>query len=300
MTTGLGLMAGLIAAFLHAVAYLFSRQYMRQKASGILLFLGWGHVLMGVGSLAYLCCFRTIFSLHPATYAVPLLGTTLNYLVGQFGLLWALKYSESSRIAPLLGLKILLLAAWVVLVQKAELGPIQWGAVVLAVGAVYILNTAGGVLSAKSWMGLGLAISGYCFSDLNIVNLVRALEGLGREGPTTAVAMSYALSGLLSLPVLLTWRRINRAEWRALAGFSASWLGAMVCLYVCFAAVGVVYGNILQSTRGLMALLMAPLVAGWGWHHLESRIPRQIYWSRLTGVLLFLAALILYRLGGVR
>jgi drug/metabolite transporter (DMT)-like permease len=300
MTLGLGLLAGLIAAFLHAVAYLFSRQYMRQNPAGILLFLGWGHILMGVGSLLYLFFFPGVFALNPAVYGVPLLGTTLNYLVGQIGLLWALKYSESSRIAPLLGLKILFLAAWVVLVQKAKLGPVQWGAVAMAAGAVYILNTAGGRLSAKSWMGLGVAITGYCFSDLNIVNLVQALDGLGPEASTTGVALSYGLSGLLSLPVLLTWRRINREEWRALGGFSVSWLGAMVFLYVCFAAVGVVYGNILQSTRGLMALLLAPLVTGWGWHHLESRMPRAVFWSRMIGALLFLAAVIMYRIGIVR
>lgn len=296
MTTGLGIIAGLLAAFLHAVAYLFSRQYMRQNPAGILLYLGWGHVFMGVGCWIYLAFFNTILTWDPRIYGLPLFGTTVFYLAGQFGLLWAFKYSESSRIAPLLGLKIFVLALWVVAIQKAILSPVQWVAVVLAVGAVYILNTAGGRLSARSWMGLGLAIIGYCFSDLNIVNLVRAVDGLGREATTTAVALSYALSGLLSLPVLLTWRRIGSSEWRALAGFSVSWLGAMVCLYICFAAVGVVYGNILQSTRGLMALMLAPLVTGLGWHHLEAHIPRRVFWNRLAGVVLFLAALILYRL----
>jgi uncharacterized membrane protein len=49
-----------------------------------------------------------------------------------------------------------------------------------------------------------------------------------------------------------------------------------------------------------MALLLAPLVTGWGWHHLESRMPRAVFWSRMIGALLFLAAVIMYRIGIVR
>jgi hypothetical protein len=58
----------------------------------------------------------------------------------------------------------------------------------------------------------------------------------------------------------------------------------MILLYVCFGIIGPVYGNVIQSTRGLMSVALGAWLAHLGFRRLETRV------SRRTLVLRFLAA----------
>jgi hypothetical protein len=58
--------------------------------------------------------------------------------------------------------------------------------------------------------------------------------------------------------------------------------------------VGVVFGNILQSTRGVMSVAIGAALAHLGWHDLEQRVDRSTLLRRLTAALLMTAAIALY------
>ena len=68
----------------------------------------------------------------------------------------------------------------------------------------------------------------------------------------------------------------------------------MVGLYCCFGLVGVVFGNILQSTRGVMSVAIGATLAQLGWHELEQRVDRVTLLRRLAAALLMTAAIALY------
>ena len=68
----------------------------------------------------------------------------------------------------------------------------------------------------------------------------------------------------------------------------------MVALYACFGFVGAVFGNVLFSTRGIMAVVLGALLAHLGWHDLEEKVDRVTLLRRLTAAVLMTAAIAAY------
>jgi len=304
----IGVAAGLAAAFFSAISYLVSRQHgLAQRAlgrSGVAVrLLAVAHLLMAA------VCGPLIWwgwpSPAPAwgSFVLPACGSAGCYLVGQAGLFAALKRAEASRIAPLLGLKIVMLAGIVTAVMHHELDRRQWLAVGLSVVAAGLLQAGKGRVPAAAF-GLVLAAC-LCFaiSDIWIVSLIDGLQAgvaatggsLGRlHAGGLAMAVTYALCGLLFLPVVAALWPHARADWMGSAAYAAAWLAAMAGLYCCFGLVGVVFGNILQSTRGLMAVALGAALARHGWHELEQRVDRATLVRRLAAALLMTAAIGIY------
>lgn len=289
-----GIAAGLGAAFFQSLSYLFSRRFLHHTSGGILKLLVLSHLLMGVVSLVLLPFLWGGWALLNPAVRLHLLGTAGFYLLGQAGLFWVLHRVSSSRIAPMLGLKIVVLALIVTLWQQQPLEVCRWVAVFMSAGAAFLLNEAGGRMPRAGMAGLAVAVTGYSLSDLNITALVRALAPAGPTAPFLAVALSYLLCAVLCLPLLPVTGRGSRLEWRNAVPHAASWFMAMVLLYICFGAIGVVFGNIIQSLRGLISIWLGVVVVRAGWTHLETHVPRHIFWKRLAGAVLMLGAIILY------
>jgi hypothetical protein len=108
---------------------------------------------------------------------------------------------------------------------------------------------------------------------------------------TYAVCGGAALCGLVLSPSL---RRSTRADWIAGARYAATWLLGMAGLYICFGIVGVVFGNIVQSTRGLFSIVIGASLAHAGWHGLETHVDRRTLIRRLFAAALMTAAIALY------
>lgn len=305
---GLGVAAGLAAAFFSAISYLVSRHHgMQQRALGrhgvALRLLTLAHLLMAV------VCIPITVALWPNAaprlpdFLFPLAASVGFYLLGQSSLFAALKRVEASRIAPLLGLKIVMLAAIVSFVLGHVLDTRQWLAVALSVVAAMLLQAGRGGVSAGAF-GLVLSCC-LCFaiSDLWIVQLIDGLQaGAVASGGSIsrmhagglAMALTYGLCGVVFAPLAIGLRPHTRADWQASAQYAAAWLLSMVGLYCCFGLVGVVFGNILQSTRGVMSVAIGAALAHLGWHELEQRVDRATLLRRLTAALLMTAAIALY------
>ena len=114
-----------------------------------------------------------------------------------------------------------------------------------------------------------------------------------------ALALIYAVTGAASAALMPAVPRFRAADWRRHAlPYAALWFSAMVVLYVCFAACGLVLGNIVQSTRGLISVGLGWLVARAGRTDLEERIAPAVLVRRVAAAVLLLAAIALYALGG--
>lgn len=304
----LGIPFGLTGALFQSLSYLATRHFVQRRPSGAsrtLLVLA--HVWMGVISLAILpFVWPWGLKLEWAPIALPLVTCAGFYLVGQIGLMMALRHTEPSRVSPLLGFKIVILAFMASLWGQPGsvpgaghgLGMLQWAAVVLCVVATFSLNFSGVALPGRAIFGLLLAVVTYSISDWNITILVAAVKhetNFGYvKGSIFAACLTYVLCGLIGACLLPLQGSGRWRDWRGSIPFSLAWYAGMLCLYASFGFVGVVCGNILQSTRGLMSVIISAFLIRWGLLHLEPVSTRGAFYKRLGAAALMILAVTLY------
>ena len=305
---GLGVVSGLAAAGFSAVSYLVTRHYgLGQRALGrkgaALRLLAVSHLLMAA------ICIPLTWAAWPATsppvqlFAGPLAASVGFYLLGQTSLFAALKRVEASRMAPLLGLKIVMLAVIVSFVLGHVLDTRQWLAVALSVAAAVMLQVGRGAVPIGAFGFVLSCCLSFAISDIFIIRLIDGLQAGAMTSSVAisrlhagglAMALTYGLCGLLFVPLVVALRPYTRTDWVAAAQYASAWLLSMVGLYCCFGLVGVVFGNILQSTRGVMSVALGAALAHFGWHELEQRVDRVTLLRRLAAALLMTAAIALY------
>ncbi len=305
---GLGVVSGLAAAGFSAVSYLVSRHYgLGQRALGrkgaALRLLAVSHLLMAA------VCIPLTWAAWPATsppvqlFAGPLAASVGFYLLGQTSLFAALKRVEASRMAPLLGLKIVMLAVIVSFVLGHVLDTRQWLAVALSVAAAVMLQVGKGAVPVGAFCFVLSCCLSFAISDIFIIRLIDGLQAGAMTSSVAisrlhagglAMALTYGLCGLLFVPLVVGLRPYTRTDWVAAAQYASAWLLSMVGLYCCFGLVGVVFGNILQSTRGVMSVALGAALGHLGWHELEQRVDRVTLLRRLAAALLMTAAIALY------
>ena len=289
-----GIGFGLGTALCQSLYYLFVRRFVAHTNRSPVLLLVVSHVLMGAAAAVVLLVLWPRHLPEAAACAGPLAGAACFYLAAQFSLFHILRKVESSRVAPLLGTKIVVLAVLTVVFLRQGLGVQQWLAVALSAVAARLLNEAGGRLPLKYIALLSLTVLGYCLSDLSIGVLMRRLAGIGPTAPLLGAALTYVLCAGLTLPFAFRREARDPRVWAAAAPCAVAWFVAMVLLYACFGLLGVVFGNIVQATRGLMAVALGWAVARIGHTHIEAHAPRGVFWRRLGGAALVMAAMALY------
>lgn len=301
----IGVATGLVAAAASAVSYLVSRHHGNRSHGGSLRLLVQAHVVMGAASfpLMVLCAPAS----WPPTLAWlwPLGGSVGCYLIGQAAVFAILKRVPASRVAPLLGLKLVMLAAIVSLAPGGGLDGRQWLAVGSSALAAWMLRRGGGI-SPMAFAILLVGCLGFACSDFCILGLIDGLEpSLDMAGQTIerlhagalAMAVTYVACGALAVVTLMIappLRPRDRGECIAAIQYGAAWLSSMVALYACFGLVGVVFGNVLQATRGVMAVVLGAWLARAGWHDLEERVDRDTFIRRAVAAILMVAAIGLY------
>ncbi len=298
-----GLIAGFAAAAFSALCYLITRHHGNRAGGGSLRLLVLGHVVMG------LICLPVAWVIRPATlpelarWLPPLLGSTGCYLAGQGIVFATLKRMPASRLAPLLGLKIVMLAGIVSLMPGERLDAVQWLAVGLSVAAAAMLQRAGGSAPPSVLTAVLTACLMFALSDLCIVQLINALHAGGTgwwpkaarlHAGCFALTITYVLCGLVVATLLPRALPRDRRDCAAAVQYAAAWLAGMAGLYTCFGLVGAVFGNILQSTRGIIAVGLGAVLAHLGWHDLEEQVDRGTLLRRLAAAALMTAAIALY------
>ena len=290
-----GIVFGLLAATFQSLSYVFSRAFVTKKGNTAGLLFALSHVEMGVAALAALP-FLVAQGCPPLTqFYRSLLGASFFYLASQAILFRTLRGAEASRVAPLFGLKILILAFITVTFLGREVTWLQWAAAGLSVVAAFVLNYSGGSLSGSAVAGALLCCVGYSLSDLNIRFLVDSMGAMSR---TRAIVLScclcYVLTGTVGLALLARLGPQPWRKWKQAMPVAFSWLAAMVFLFTTFATIGVLFGNIVQSSRGLISVLLGALIAWSGRVHLEKRTQAGVLWRRAAAAALMTCAVGMY------
>lgn len=293
----LGVCAGLACALSQSAAYVFSRLFVLKSKSAVLHLLLISHVLMGTMSLLILAIIRPT-TLPPFNqYALSLFAAGGFFVVAQIGLLNLMRLTSPSSIAPLLGLKIIVLAGLNLLLFNAQLRTMQWVAVVLCAAAALVLNATGGRLNWRVMLLVLATCTGYSLSDLGITKLVGHLGAPGSvRGAVLSAVLCYAMLGIVSAGVIAATR--IRCDYRAFVRFglpyTALWFTAMFMLFFAISCIGPVYAVILQSTRGLWSVLAGAVIAHLGLVHIEEQVSHFAVLRRILAALMMVGAIWLY------
>lgn len=307
----LGIGAGLLSGACMSFSYLLSRHHAVKRAAadrgaaslGLLLR---SHVLMGI------VCVPLAVWLAPdrlpaaSTYFPSLVAAAGLYLLGNVLLFALLRRLEASRLTPFLGLKIFFLALIVAVVVGDPLSGRQWAAVVLSMAATALLQGTSGGLPRGPFARILLVCLCFALADLCIVRLIDALDPAGPgtaarlRAAVFAMLLNYLVCGLVCAICLAVGRprvcAATTADWVVAGYYAGAWLLAMASLYVCFALVGAVLGNVVQSTRGIMSIVIGAALAHLGWHELEQQVDRAALIRRIGAAALMTAAIAVYAL----
>jgi drug/metabolite transporter (DMT)-like permease len=294
VTFGIG--CGLGAAVFQSLSYISIRLFNKRHDDNIIALLALSHILMGLISVPLGALLWPDSMPAFGAYVWPLLGSAGFYLSGQFFLFAAIIHSEPSRVSPLLGLKVFILALISVVFLGQQFNAVKWIAVFLTTMAVLLLSRSGKRLEGRFILLGLLACVSYCLSDLCVKELVDHFLFMGiLRGAAMATALSYTVCGLCGTGVIaLNMKHSTRDTWLYALPFAASWFLAMIFLFSCFGLIGVVFGNILQSTRGILSIVLGFVIAHIGFEALEPKPARRTVVLRMVAAVLMTGAVVLF------
>ncbi len=295
----IGIIAGLWAAFFQSLSYLASRHFMHVHAvaGGTRKLMVLSHCWMGAASWAILPFVWPAGGMPWRALALPLFGTAFFYLLGQFGLLIALRKAQPSQVSPMLSLKILMLAIMTVVIKSQSILPVQWLAVGCCISGTFVLNNNHDRLPLQAFVVLLLTCATYAMSDWSIGYLKPAFGPIPTwQAIACGSLLCYGFCGIVAAAFLPLHGSRNPMHWRDAWPFAAAWLLGMFGLYTSFAISGVVYGGILQSTRSIMGVFLAALLTRAGYTHIEHMKGRGMFARRLAASILMTLAAILWLL----
>lgn len=289
-------MFGLGAAVFQSLSYLCIRLFNKRHDNNIITLLALSHILMGLVSIPLAMFLWPDTMPGIQVYLWSLLGTSGFYLLGQFFLFAAIIHSEPSRVAPMLGLKVFILAMISVVFLHQQFDLSKWTAVLFTTVAILLLSNSGKRLEVR-FVILGLlACITYCLSDLCIKVLVDHFAFMGvLRGAVMATALSYILCGVVGITVVaIEPKHSTRGTWLYALPFAASWFLAMIFLFSCFGLTSVVFGNILQSMRGIISIVLGFIIAHIGFEALEPKPSKRTIIKRMVAAVLMTSAVALF------
>lgn len=294
----LGILFGLMGALFNSISYLCQRLFFKKHSNDIVKLLVLSHIIMGI-----ICAPLAIYLMPEAmpkvsSYIFKLLGFSVFYLLGQASLFAAIAKSEPSRVSPFLGMKIFILAGISVVFFQQSFSPAKWLAVILSTISVFLLYNSGEKLNLKSLCLVILACFFYCFSDFGIKAMVDNFRFLGLfHSVCLSATMCYGLCGIFGVLFLFHIRgKLTRDTWAYAMPFAFSWLISILFVFLCIGSIGVVFAGILQSTRGIISVVLGFLVAHAGFVALEPKITKKVLAQRILAGILMTGSIALFLL----
>ena len=292
-----GIITGLAAAACQSLSYVLSRRFLaRHGNNGVALF-GLSHAITGVMALALLPFLWSGQLKNIPVYLCPLLAYTFTYLLGQFLLFQSFKHTDASRVSPLLGLKIPMLALITVLFLAEPITGFQWVAILATLGGSLALNYTGGRIPAKALLLILCTCFAYSLSDISIVELMRRLAP---DGSLRMILLStclcYCVCGVVGITVVLFSGRKNRTaeKWRMAFPVGGVWFAGMLFLFISLWSVNVLMANIIQSLRGPFSIILGSIIAWLGHVHIERKVSAWVLVRRLVASFFMCCAIALF------
>ena len=295
----LGILSGLLTAFMQSFSYLGGRRFLARYGNARQLLIA---SLVICGAAAWILA---IFFLDTTKiFSWKMLGLLImsngGFVAGQWGFFNAQKHIESSRIASLLGLKVLVVMFLSIVMLRAQFTLWQYTAIVLAAFAAMLMNWSKGRLELGGMGFLLMALVGYAFSDMGIQMVVAYLEC---SSPIAGGLSGYVLTyGTMGIGALLLMKPL-KVSWKMVAGAlpqGVCWTISMWGLYVCFGLIGAAFGNVIQASRGVVSLVLGIVLSYFAIDGLEQKQSWQVWLRKALAAILMFGAIVLYALTAKR
>ena len=295
-----GIVFGIATALMQSLSYLTSAFFIRRHNSALKLLIC-SQVAMGICSLILLPFFwgAGIFSLPAELWGF--LGLwILMFMLGQGGFFLSQKLIESSRLASLLGLKIIVLSAIWILIFRQTLNFLQIIGILLSVTAAFAINWSGGKkLDLKALIVLTMTLVFYSITDFTETHMVVMCNrgNIVRAGIAVTL-LCYTVLGVCSLPVLFK-TRWNWKMQRDAVPFSLLWLLSQMTLLICFGFIGPVFGNVIQSSRGIFSVVFGVAACKLGFDVMENAASKKVWLRRALAALLMISGIACFSFGKI-
>ena len=291
-----GIFAGLTAALLNSVGYLFNAFLLKKNNSPFKL-LVFAQTWMLIFSLPFIWFLLPENGIaDPGKFFKALAYWVIVFCTGQASFFLALRHFEASRLSSLLGLKIIVLTVIYMFVNRSIPNTGQWLAVFMAAGAAMLINySAGNSWKSKGWLYVFVTLICYSLSDINETTLVLCLVESGLPPLRSAFAATmtnYVVLGILTLPGLFFFKPDK--TFHLSIPYAAFWLLSQAALMTCFALVAPVFGNVILASRGIFSVLLGVLLAVLGIRGVDAHISKKQWIRRGIAALLMVLAIGIY------
>ena len=293
-----GIVSGIISALLMSGSYIFSRAYFRKHNNPLQLAIHsqfnmlFGGIILLAGSLFFI-----EFPWNREFYLY-LAAESFFFLFAQVSWFMMLRHVEASRAASLIGLKVLAIAILTFLMGDIPTW-LQWLAIVLCSLAAVGMNYSGGKIPLKSIFWLIASVFGYALCDICITKMMNLMPGESViRNAFGVMGIIYTTVGILVLPGLKKYPP-TKARLKEALPYSAFYLGSSLSLMVCFGSIGVVFGSIIQSSRGVISVILGVILVKLGLEKSEPDIPLRLWIRKLIMAILMLAAMTLYAISAL-
>ncbi len=291
-----GIFAGLTAALLNSVGYLFNAFLLKKNNSPFKL-LVFAQTWMLIFSLPFIWFLLPENGIaDPGKFFKALACWVIVFCTGQASFFLALRHFEASRLSSLLGLKIIVLTVIYMFVNRSIPNAGQWLAVFMAAGAAMLINySAGNSWKSQGWLYVFVTLICYSLSDINETTLVLCLVESGLPPLRSAFAATmtnYVVLGILTLPGLFFFKPDK--TFHLSIPYAAFWLLSQAALMTCFALVAPVFGNVILASRGIFSVLLGVLLAVLGIRGVDAHISKKQWIRRGIAALLMVLAIGIY------
>lgn len=229
-----------------------------------------------------------------STEILRILATSLVFFIGQVSVFAGMRYGEVSVVTPVMGVKVILVAAMVTLFAHETLPPLWWVAAGISASAAILLGSGRPSAEARLWPGLlgGLGAA-LAFSAVDVLYQQWAGHlGVWRFSASVAVAMAFW--SLTLLPALEgKWWQLPEAARRAFGLGLLTTVGQVTLMAYCVVELkGAAWANLLYSSRGVWSVALVWWM-GAAFDNDESSAGKTTMIRRMTGAALMLAAIAL-------
>lgn len=290
------------SAILQSASYIASAAYLKRHGSAIGL-------LMHAQGVQFLFALPLLVALMPTEgwlNSHVLLANAfwlVIFTAAQFSMFAAQKRVEPSKIATWLGLKIVVLAVLATYwpLNGETVNAWRWAAILVTISAAWVLNASGGM--RPGWTGgffLASQIIVASLCDRQQVVIIGIFQGMGAglfKASLLTLALGYASFGVFSL--IYVAREGSRAavpRIRDSAPFAILWFTAMISIYFCYGRLGPVFGNVVQSSRAIIAVLMGYAFMRVFHGKVEENVSGKMWLRRLAAAILMTGGIVLYSL----
>ncbi len=252
-----GILCGFLGAFCQGLNYVFSKDCQSKYNLHGLKQLTAIHLVMLVISLPpfILCGFWQFASPEVFLYMFYMVAP---YLAAQYVMIRAFDLSDASIVSPLLTLKIPILALMALLFLGKAFALPQYLAILAIMGLGFYFSSLAGRASLKLILHIIAACTLYAIQDIAMTELTHLLPCPRFEAVFACAVWEYVTAGLLML-CAVPLRHVKPLDvWHA-KWVGITWFCATITFLVTFNVNGVVEGNIIQTLRSVVGVIIAYL-----------------------------------------